>query len=213
MKVTLTFDNGPEPDVTDQVLDVLRAEGIRATFFVIGRKLADPARRARAERAHAEGHWIGNHSLTHARPLGEREDRDGADDEIGGAQQLLGNLAHPDRLFRPFGGGGALGPSLLNRKALDYLCSCGFTCVLWNCIPRDWEDPAGWVDRALEQCRSKSWSLVVLHDLPTGAMSNLARFIAGLRGSGAEIVQEFPSDCVPVLRGRVMSSVDSYVAS
>jgi|SRR5689334_15909344 len=213
MKVTLTFDNGPEPDVTDQVLDVLRAEGIRATFFVIGRKLADPARRARAERAHAEGHWIGNHSLTHARPLGEREDRDGADDEIGGAQQLLGNLAHPDRLFRPFGGGGALGPSLLNRKALDYLCSCGFTCVLWNCIPRDWEDPAGWVDRALEQCRSKSWSLVVLHDLPTGAMSNLARFIAGLRGSGAEIVQKFPSDCVPVLRGRVMSSVDSYVAS
>jgi len=85
--------------------------------------------------------------------------------------------------------------------------------VLWNCIPRDWEDPAGWVDRALEQCRSKSWSMVVLHDLPTGAMSNLARFIAGLRGSGAEIVQEFPSDCVPVLRGRVMSSVDSYVAS
>ena len=213
MKVTLTFDNGPEPEVTDRVLDVLHAERIRATFFVIGRKLADANRRARAERAHAEGHWIGNHSLTHTRPLGERADRDGAENEIGSAQQLLGTLSHPDRLFRPFGGGGALGPSLLNRKALDYLCSSGFTCVLWNCIPRDWEDPAGWVDRALEQCRSISWSLVVLHDLPTGAMDNLERFIAGLRASGAEIVQEFPPECVPILRGRVMSPVDSYVAS
>ena len=64
MKITLSFDNGPEPQITDHVLDVLGAEGVRSTFFVIGQKLADPERRVRAERAHAEGHWIGNHSLT-----------------------------------------------------------------------------------------------------------------------------------------------------
>jgi peptidoglycan/xylan/chitin deacetylase (PgdA/CDA1 family) len=213
VKVTLSFDNGPEPEVTDYVLDVLRAERVRATFFVIGQKLADPERRARVERAHDEGHWIGNHSLTHTQPLGEREDRDGADEEIGGAQRILGPLAHPDRLFRPFGGGGAIGPSLLNRKALDYLRAGGFTCVLWNCVPRDWEDPSGWVERAIEQCRSTPWSQVVLHDLPTGAMVNLERFIRGLRDSGAEIVQEFPSDCVPILRGRVMLPVDGYIGS
>ena len=37
--VTLSFDNGPEPDATPAVLDVLRARGLRATFFVLGRKL------------------------------------------------------------------------------------------------------------------------------------------------------------------------------
>ena len=69
-EVTLTFDNGPEPEVTPAVLEVLRRRGLRASFFVLGHKLADPARRALAERAHAEGHWIGNHTFTHAVPLG-----------------------------------------------------------------------------------------------------------------------------------------------
>jgi peptidoglycan-N-acetylglucosamine deacetylase len=212
VKVTLSFDNGPEPEITDHVLDVLRTEGVRSTFFVIGEKLADPERRARAERAHAEGHWIGNHSLTHTTPLGRREDRDGAEDEIGRAQRMLGALAHPDRLFRPFGGG-ALDSGLLNRKALDYLCAGGFTCVLWNCVPRDWEDPGGWVERALVHCRTTPWSVVVLHDLPTGAMRNLARFIDGLRDAGDEIVQDFPSACVPILRGHLMFPIDQYIAA
>ena len=211
MKVTLSFDNGPEPEVTDQVLDVLSAHHARATFFVIGKKLADPARRALAQRAHAKGHWIGNHSFSHSTPLGEREDRDGADDEIGRAQEMIGALAHPDRLFRPFGGG-RLHRGLLNREAVDYLCAGGFTCVLWNCVPRDWEDADGWVERALEQCRAQDWSLVVLHDLPTGAIRNLERFIERLEGDGAEIVQDLPPSCVPVRRGRMVLPIDAYVA-
>jgi peptidoglycan/xylan/chitin deacetylase (PgdA/CDA1 family) len=213
VKITLSFDNGPEPGVTGHVLDVLGTASVRSTFFVIGQKLADPKRRALAERARAEGHWIGNHSLTHSKPFGRREDRDGAEEEIGRAQRMLGALAHPDRLFRPFGGGGALDSGLLNRKVVDYLCAGGFTCVLWNCVPHDWEDPAGWVERALNQCRAIPWSLVVLHDLPTGAMSNLGRFIADLRDAGADIVQEFPPDCVLILRGRVMFPVDQYMAA
>ena len=213
MKVTLSFDNGPEPEVTGRVLEVLRAHGLRSTFFVIGKKLADPARRACAERAHAEGHWIGNHSLTHSTPLGERADRDGADEEIGGAQRMLGALAHPDRLFRPFGGAGRLGPGLLNRRAVDYLCAGGFTCVLWNCVPHDWEDQEGWVERAFEQCRARPWSLVVLHDLPNGAMPHLERFIGRLGDAGAEFVQDFPPECVPIRRGRVMFPVEPYVAA
>ncbi len=212
MKVTLSFDNGPEPEITDRVLDALRSAQVRSTFFVIGRKLADPARRARAERAHAEGHWIGNHSLTHGRPLGRREDRDGAEEEIGDAQRLLGPLVHPDKLFRPFGAG-ALDSSLLNRRAVDYLCAGGFTCVLWTTVPRDWEDPLGWVERALNDCRARPWSVVVLHDLPTGAMRQLDRFIARLRDARAEIVQEFPPECVPILRGRINWPLDKYVAA
>ena len=66
--LTLTFDNGPEPAVTPVVLDVLAHHGVLSTFFVIGSKLADPKARACAERAHAEGHWIGNHTFSHGIP-------------------------------------------------------------------------------------------------------------------------------------------------
>jgi peptidoglycan/xylan/chitin deacetylase (PgdA/CDA1 family) len=57
--LTLTFDNGPEPDITGAVLDTLARHGLKSTFFVLGHKLAQPERRRLAERAHAEGHWIG----------------------------------------------------------------------------------------------------------------------------------------------------------
>ena len=45
MQVALTFDNGPTPGVTDAVLDELGQRGIAATYFVVGEKLRDPARR------------------------------------------------------------------------------------------------------------------------------------------------------------------------
>ena len=71
-ELTVTFDNGPEPSVTPEVRDVLARHGIASTFFVIGSKLQNPLARACVERAHAEGHWIGNHTWTHTRPLGEQ---------------------------------------------------------------------------------------------------------------------------------------------
>src|SRR5450759_3146926 len=112
--LTLTFDNGPEPDITPGVLDLLGRENIRSTFFVLGDKIAEPARRRLAQRAGAEGHWIGNHSMHHKVPLGEATDpAAAAAEEIDGTQALLGDLVHPDRLFRPFGRGGAIGPPLL----------------------------------------------------------------------------------------------------
>jgi peptidoglycan/xylan/chitin deacetylase (PgdA/CDA1 family) len=211
VQVTLSFDNGPEPAVTPRVLDVLGRFGIRATFFVLGAKIADPARRALAVRAHAEGHWIGNHTRSHKIPLGNIDDETVLHEEIVGTQALIGELSHPDRLFRPFGGGGALGTHLLNGKALEILSSGRFTCVLWNAIPRDWEDPAGWVDTALLQCRSLDRSVVVLHDLPTGAMDRLQEFIERALAAGATFRQDFPAECVPILRGKPVAPLEAYV--
>src|SRR5688572_15442494 len=212
LQVTLTFDNGPEPGVTDRVLEVLKSEGIAATFFVLGTKLADPARRALAMRAHAEGHWIGNHTMTHGTPLGRLQEPGAARREILEAQKLLGELAHPDRLFRPFGGG-ALGPHLLNSEALDVLKEERMTCVLWNAIPRDFADPDGWVERALGQCAMQDWVLLVLHDLPNGAMKHLESFITQIRSRGAVFSQNFPPECVPIRRGELMASVAPYLSA
>lgn len=63
-RVALTFDDGPDPEVTPAVLDTLRSCAARATFFVIGRHLEKNT--ATAARALAEGHELGNHSWMHS---------------------------------------------------------------------------------------------------------------------------------------------------
>jgi peptidoglycan-N-acetylglucosamine deacetylase len=180
---------------------------VKATFFVLGAKLAEPKRRALARRAHAEGHWIGNHTLTHPRPLGELGE--GAREEIEAAQAQLGALAHPDRLFRPSGEGGDLEPGLLNRTAVDALLAGGYTCVLWNAVPGDWKDAQGWVERALEQCANRDWTLLVLHDVRDAAAARLAEF---LDRSRADFVQDFPPACVPIRRGQLVGSLDDLLS-
>ena len=67
-RLTLSFDNGPFESGTALVLDALAARSIKASFFLVGKQLAAPGARALAERAKAEGHWIGNHTLSHDVP-------------------------------------------------------------------------------------------------------------------------------------------------
>jgi peptidoglycan/xylan/chitin deacetylase (PgdA/CDA1 family) len=210
--LTLSFDNGPDGGTTPGVLDVLARKGIAATFFVLGDKIGTAAGRCLAERAIAEGHWIGNHTMHHRVPLGEAPDpAAAAREEIDGTQDLIGDLSRPERLFRPFGRGGRLGPHLLSRAALDRLVAGGYTLVLWNSIPRDWAEPDAWVDTALAHCRAQPWTLTVLHDLPTGAMRHLARFITLAREAGANFRQEFPPYCVPLIRGKIVRPLDVYI--
>lgn len=200
-EVCLTFDNGPEPEVTPGVLAVLARRDIRASFFVIGAKLRDPAARACAERARAEGHAIGNHTLTHGAPLGRRGDAE-AVAEIAAADALIGDLHGPDRLFRPNGGGGLLGPHLLNRAAADHLVAQRHTIWLWNALPGDWRDPQGWPEAGLALLRAAEGPmLMVLHDLPNGAMAHLDRFLGAAMEAGARFDADPPESCVPLRRG------------
>jgi len=200
MEICLSFDNGPEPEATPLVLDVLARRGLRASFFPIGQKLRDPPRRALAERAFAEGHRIGNHTLTHGLPLGQRGGAE-AVAEITEAEALLGPL-NRERLFRPNGGGGALGPHLLNVSALRHLRAEAYTLVLWNAVPADFRDPEGWPAVALAQCRAMQGTvLLVLHDLPNGAMRHLDAFLGQLVAAGARFTADVPASCTPLRHG------------
>jgi peptidoglycan/xylan/chitin deacetylase (PgdA/CDA1 family) len=212
LDLTLSFDNGPEAGVTDAVLDTLARHDVRTTLFVLGRKLATSEGRKLAERAHAEGHWIGNHTFSHTTPLGLIADPATVEREIADTQAAIGALAHPQRYFRPFGGGGNLDERLLNRVALDVLQRGRFTCVLWNAIPRDWDDPDGWAERALAQIAARPWTLMVLHDLPTGAMRHLDRFLADAKARGARFRQDFPPDCVPLLDGEIVAPIGRFLS-
>lgn len=210
-RITLTFDNGPDPDVTPLVLDTLDAFDIKSTFFVLGEKLRDRA--WLIERAHEEGHWIGNHTYSHLVPLGMAAEPGIAIREIASTQELIGELAHERRFFRPFGNGGELDARLLNAESVGHLQENGFTCVLWNVIARDWLRPNGWVDQALKLCLAQDHALLVLHDLPTGAMDHLGHFITAAIDAGAVFEQDFPDSCMPIQQGRTTGSIERYVNS
>jgi peptidoglycan-N-acetylglucosamine deacetylase len=196
--------------VTPSVLDCLARHRINTTFFVLGRKVVTPEGTAIARRAIAEGHWIGNHTFTHSASLG-RLDREAALREFEQAEQALAWIKQSRRLFRP-PGSGQLGRHLLHPAVVEKLIAGSYTCVLWNSVPGDFRDPDGWLERALAGCRSRSWTLLVLHDLPNGAMAHLDEFITRLEREGFEFAQEFPPDCVPIADGRVVLPLEPYVS-
>jgi peptidoglycan/xylan/chitin deacetylase (PgdA/CDA1 family) len=211
--VALSFDNGPDPAVTPMVLDVLARRGVTASFFVLGMHLAAPERMKLAERAAAEGHRIGNHSFTHRIPLGSDPAADAVDSEIGRTEKLVGTLAESPKLFRPFGGGGKIGPHLLSRAALDHLVAQRYTCVLWNCVPEDWIDQDAWVERAIRDAAARPHTLVVMHDILPRAMSHLDRFIGALGDAGHRLTPEFPAECVPIEGGEIVRDISGIVSS
>jgi peptidoglycan/xylan/chitin deacetylase (PgdA/CDA1 family) len=212
VKLTLSFDNGPT-EATADVLDVLSERGIKSSFFVIGDRLVGENERALAERAVREGHWIGNHTMSHSVQFGDSDDPDLPHREIGAAQQLLGSLAHPGKLFRPYAGGGVLSRRVFSAAAIDYLCRNRYTCVLWSAIPHDWDEPDRWVRRCLDQISDQQWSLVVIHDLPTGAMKHLPELLDRLDTLGVEVVQEFPHTCTPIRDGVLTGDLTAFTTN
>jgi peptidoglycan/xylan/chitin deacetylase (PgdA/CDA1 family) len=211
-RVTLTFDNGPTPGVTERVLEILDRAGLLCTFFVIGQKVRDPVAAALMHAAHAAGHWIGNHTLTHSVALGDRLDAAYAALEIGETEGLLGPYARPEKLFRPYGNSGLTGPHLFSRAALSYLLTGGYSTVLWNSVPGDWKDPVGWVDRCVAQVTAQDWSVVVLHDVAAGCLARLPELLARLRDIGVVFEQRFPDSVIVTRDGRVGNLDPAFIA-
>jgi peptidoglycan/xylan/chitin deacetylase (PgdA/CDA1 family) len=210
-RVTLTFDNGPTPAITEQVLEILDREGIRSTFFVIGQKLRTPAAVSLARDAHSAGHWIGNHTFTHSVALGDRPDADYAAREIGDTQDRIGDLSHPDKLFRPYGNSGLVGRHLLSRAAISYLLTHQFRTIIWNSVPGDWKDPEGWVERCLAQIEAQDWSVVVLHDIERGCLQRLPELLQRLADVGVIYEQDYPEDVTLTRAGQIVSMQPSYI--
>jgi peptidoglycan/xylan/chitin deacetylase (PgdA/CDA1 family) len=212
-KLTLSFDNGPTPGVTELVLDELARRSLKATFFVIGQRLLDAHGKALAARAAAEGHWIGNHTMNHETPFGLVADGAYACREIGDAETVIGGLAHERKFFRPYAGGGLLGPHVLSKSAISYLAANGFTLVTWNSVPRDWEAPFDeWVPRAIADVDRLDWTLLVLHDIRPELARNLSVFLDAMESRSMTVVQEFPPDCVLMEQGQLVGCVSELVA-
>ena len=159
-QVALTFDDGPNPRHTPQLLEVLAKRQVCATFFVIGDYVVrEPAL---VREVAAQGHRIGNHTMTH--PWLPRYPDGFIRDEIRRCTDVLeATTGAPVRLFRP--PHGARRPAVL-RIARDL----GLTTVQWNVIVGDWQDrPADALVRRMERAiasnqRRQHGTTIVLHD-------------------------------------------------
>lgn len=169
--VALTFDDGPDPHWTPQVLEVLAKHGARATFFCVGRSVAK--HREVVEAAVRAGHVVGSHTDSHA-SLTSLSAGDVAE-EIRAGHEALGDLASP--LFRPpFGH--------YDLKVARAVKSQRVHCVLWESHVGDWLPlPQGELARRI-RCALRPGAVVLLHDAvispAPGVLTERTRLLAAL---------------------------------
>ncbi len=126
--VALTFDDGPHPRFTRQILDTLQERDVRATFFVVGRHVDRYPEVVR--RMLDEGHEVGSHTYNHLNML--RADEETTISELSQTEQALKRAADfTPRLFRPPRG-------LYNSTVLQVAHDRGYTMALWSLSSQDW---------------------------------------------------------------------------
>ena len=170
--VALTFDDGPCPPYTGQILDILREENARASFFVVGRHAA--AFPGLVRRMAVEGHQIGNHTWHHTDLL--TLDRSAIADEVCCTGNLIAGIAgSAPRIVRP--PHGFRDPAVMNVMAGQ-----GLTVVGWSVMSRDWTNPGvdAIVSRTVGSCRDGA--IIPLHDGDGAAgTASRAQTVAALR--------------------------------
>jgi peptidoglycan-N-acetylglucosamine deacetylase len=195
-KVALTFDDGPAPPFTDQILDILRDHKVPATFFVCGQNVDRNPEALR--RIHAEKHGIGNHTYSH--PFLYFKSHRRISREIDRTQAAIERVTGiPPRIFRPpygirwFG----LFPVLRQR---------GMQLIQWSDAGFDWIEKNSPADIARLSLKGlRAGAVILLHDgrnaLPpdqfdrSRTVAALPAIIKGVQKAGFTLVpiQEFVS--------------------
>jgi len=154
-RVALTFDDGPVTALTDSILGLLAARGVRATFFVTGRELGQAPEAG--QRLVAGGHELGNHSYTHQRMV--LRSPGFVRSEIERTDALIRTARHLGPIqFRP--------PYGYKLVALPwYLARTGRTTVTWDVEPDSYPDVAATADGIVRHVldRVRPGSVILLH--------------------------------------------------
>lgn len=180
--IALTFDDGPD-ELTEQILDVLHRNSVKATFFVVGENCT--FRSKTLKRIYDEGHELGNHTYTHMTFRGKSEQQ--ITEEILHTnkviQEITGETPH---LFRPPGG-------TLNLKIVHVAQALNLRIVLWSPDEdsKDWRSPG--VGRIIQNVvpHAKEGKIVLLHDgggKRRQTLQALPQIISELRKNGYTFV-------------------------
>src|SRR6185437_6335716 len=188
-EVVLTFDDGPLPPHSLQVLDILAHECVKATFFTIGRMAHEYPQDLR--RVLAAGHSIGTHSQNHPLSMNRmpiEQARKEIDDGIASATAALGDPAALAPFMRI--------PGLLRAKDVeDYLASKGIQVWSADFPADDWRHISA--DRvyqlAISRIEAKGKGILLLHDIQARTVAALPRILRTLKERGYRIVHVVPA--------------------
>jgi len=147
--IYITFDDGPTPDVTDQVLDELKKFDAKATFFVVGENAKKYPKLLK--RIEAEGHVLGNHTNNHIK--GWKTKTKNYLNNVEKASKIIDS-----NLFRPPYG-------QLKPKQGKKLIEEGYNIIMWNVLSLDWDNSIS-KEACLNNVISKTTkgSIIVFHD-------------------------------------------------
>jgi peptidoglycan/xylan/chitin deacetylase (PgdA/CDA1 family) len=188
-EVVLTFDDGPLPHNSNQILEILAAECIKATFFEIGRMARAYPEGVRKLRD--AGHSIGTHTQNHPLSMNRmpiESARQEIDDGIASVEAALGD----DKALAPF----FRIPGLLRAEAVeDYLASQGIQTWSADFPADDWRHiPASRVyDLAIRRIEAKGKGILLLHDIQARTVAALPRILQELKTRGYRIVHVVPA--------------------
>jgi peptidoglycan/xylan/chitin deacetylase (PgdA/CDA1 family)/Tfp pilus assembly protein PilF len=185
--LVLTFDDGPHPRYTDQILDILKKYGLKAVFFEVGRNLGpettDPSAKLAAtaevsQRILAQGSELGNHSYSH--PVLSKMQEAGYTQEIETTNALLTSiLKRPPVLFRP--PYGATNDAIVAKIQTDKMQS-----ILWNVDSEDWADPVpnSIAQRVVQEVEKQGRGIILFHDIHKVTIEVLPTVIETLEKDG-----------------------------
>lgn len=174
-KVALTFDDGPDPDYTEELLDGLKERNVKATFFLLGKQAEQYPEMVK--RIHEEGHLIGNHSYSHVN-LATLSATD-AENQIRKTNEVLFKITgeYPEYLRPPFG-----------NKPQNVQCADDMVIVLWDVDPLDWccESSAKVTQKVVKN--TKENDIILLHDASASSVKAALEIVDELQRQGYEFV-------------------------
>jgi peptidoglycan-N-acetylglucosamine deacetylase len=188
-EVVLTFDDGPLPRNSNQVLDILVSQCVKATFFTIGRMAQSYPEGVRKLRD--AGHSIGTHTQDHPLTMDhmpvERAKQE-IDDGIASVKAALGDDTALTPFFRI--------PGLLRAGGVeDYLASQGIQIWSADFLADDWRhiSSSRVFDLAIKRLEEKGKGILLLHDIQARTVAALPKILHELKARGYRIVHVVPA--------------------
>ncbi len=174
-KIAITFDDGPHPYYTEQLLDGLKERGVKATFFVMGKHVEENPELV--ERMYSEGHLIGNHTYSHIQL--NKSNGDTFKEELVKTSELIEELTGQEVQYvrPPYGSWDKKFEKELNMFP-----------VLWTIDPLDWcsDNVAVIVQKVTS--KAKENSIILLHDEYKTTVTAALQIIDELQKEGYEFV-------------------------
>jgi peptidoglycan/xylan/chitin deacetylase (PgdA/CDA1 family) len=199
-EVVITFDDGPLPPYTDQVLDILAAQCVKATFFMVGEMAHSFP--ATVRRVYEEGHTIGTHSEHHPVGFGKLPIERMHQEIDGGIADVSAAFGGDSRYLAPF----FRIPGLERSDLLESeLAERGLIIFSADIVADDWHrdiTPAKIIALAMSRLEQRGKGILLLHDIHPKTVAALPGLLQQLKEQGFHVVQVVPSAAYEVAMAR-----------